>query len=339
MKIGILSPSEIAFRRFMPAINSCPNIEFAGIAIASKEEWFTNSSNFDYDEVKKTEEEKANKFIENYGGKIYYSYDNMLHDNDIDSIYIPLPPALHGKWGKAALKNGKNAFVEKPSTTSLKETEELVELAKKNNLVVMENYMFIYHKQLEEIMNYIKNGIIGKVKKYTISFGFPRRSTNDFRYQKNLGGGAIIDCGGYTIKYANMILGGNAELKYAKLINDDIKQDIDIFGNGIYTYGKDIVEVQFGMDNDYRCMLEVWGSEGTLKTNRVLTAPAGYIPTLMITKNGVTDEKELSEDDTFFKSIQRFMKCIDNADERNTVYNEILKQASLIDEFRAKAGE
>ena len=41
----------------------------------------------------------------------------------------------------------------------------------------------------------------------------------------------------------------------------------------------------FGMDNDYKCELEVWGSKGSLKTGRVLTAPAGFSPSITIKKN------------------------------------------------------
>ena len=41
IKIGIICPSEIAFRRFLPALQKANDeIQFAGIAIASPEEWF-----------------------------------------------------------------------------------------------------------------------------------------------------------------------------------------------------------------------------------------------------------------------------------------------------------
>ena len=45
------------------------------------------------------------------------------------------------------------------------------------------------------------------------------------------------------------------------------------------------VQIGFGMDNDYKCELEVWGSKGTLRTGRVLTAPAGFVPKMTIKKN------------------------------------------------------
>ena len=42
MRIGIICPSEIAFRRFMPALQQCKVLEYGGIAYASSEEWFGN---------------------------------------------------------------------------------------------------------------------------------------------------------------------------------------------------------------------------------------------------------------------------------------------------------
>ena len=53
--------------------------------------------------------------------------------------------------------------------------------------------MFIYHSQLDEIDNMISSGEIGDIRLYRISFGFPMRAANDFRYNKALGGGALID--------------------------------------------------------------------------------------------------------------------------------------------------
>ena len=69
----------------------------------------------------------------------------MLNDESVDCVYIPLPPAFHYEWAKKALLAGKHVFLEKPSTTSLKYTEELVKLAEERGLVIQENYMFQYH--------------------------------------------------------------------------------------------------------------------------------------------------------------------------------------------------
>ena len=136
IKIAVLCPSEIAFRRFMPAIKKVESAEYVGIGVANEIEWFGSQSSKHDLSILQVENEKAKKFREVYGGKIFNSYLELLTSKEVDAIYIPLPPALQYKWVKETLKNNKHVFVEKPSTTCYKDTYELVELANKLNLAL-----------------------------------------------------------------------------------------------------------------------------------------------------------------------------------------------------------
>ena len=84
-RIGIICPSEIAFRRFLPALKEAGCFEFAGVAIASKEEFLGAT-----DEVLKKERDKAMSFINAFGGELYEGYNSMIHSEDVDAIYLPL---------------------------------------------------------------------------------------------------------------------------------------------------------------------------------------------------------------------------------------------------------
>lgn len=339
MKLAVLCPSEIAIRRFMPALKKFDGIEFSGVGINSQEERFGEKKPNQkvIEEMLKVENEKAVVFIEQYGGKVFTSYQDIVTSEDIDAVYIPLPPALHYRWTKLALENGKHVLVEKPSTISFQQTEELVELAKKNNVALHENYMFIFHEQLNHIDELILSGEIGDVRLYRISFGFPMRSANDFRYSKKLGGGALIDAGGYTIKYATRLLGEMAKIVYAQMNNID-GFEVDMYGSAAMVNEKGITaQLAFGMDNNYKCELEAWGSKGCITSGRVLTAPVGFIPKAVIRKGNEDTEIELPEDDAFAKSIQHFIKCINDAGTRDRNYADIVLQAKLIDQFKEVA--
>ena len=74
MKIGILGTADIAFRRFLPALQKCSEFLFAGVASRTPE--------------------KVQPFIDSFGGQAYKSYDALLADESIDAVYVPLPPAL-----------------------------------------------------------------------------------------------------------------------------------------------------------------------------------------------------------------------------------------------------
>lgn len=101
IRIGIICPSEIAFRRFLPSLQKAEGFEYVGVAIANKEE-FVGAT----DEVLAKERAKAQTFVDNYGGKIFEGYGNLIGSSEVDAVYLPLPPALHFQWAKQALQKG-----------------------------------------------------------------------------------------------------------------------------------------------------------------------------------------------------------------------------------------
>lgn len=338
IRIGIICPSEIAFRRFLPALQEAgEDFQFAAIGIASPEEWFgdlTNVSQEQIDEQKARERAKAQTFVDQYGGEIIIGYGNLVSSDRIDAAYVPLPPALHFQWAKKALEANKHVFVEKPSTTCLADTEDLIRIASERGLALHENFMFIYHSQLEEINKVVKSGEIGDVRLYRITFGFPRRAANDFRYNKALGGGALLDAGGYCMKYANFLLGGDAHVTTAQANYLD-EFEVDMYGSATMVNDKgQVVQLAFGMDNDYRCDIEIWGSTGTITSGRILTAPAGFVPSYTIKKNQDVETRSLIADDAFLKSILRFGACLNDENVRKENYELLRKQESLVEDYK-----
>jgi len=332
-RIGIICPSEIAFRRFLPALKEAGCFEYAGVAIASKEE-FVGAT----DEILAKERAKAQTFVDNYGGKIYEGYSTLIHSDEVDAIYLPLPPGLHYKWAKEALSAGKHILCEKPCTTALATTEDLLKDAEAKGLAAHENYMFAFHDQLKAVDDIVKFGEIGDVRLYRISFGFPMRAQNDFRYNKALGGGALLDCGGYTLKYASMLLGSTAKIKYAQSNNIE-GFNVDMYGSAALVNDEGVTaQVSFGMDHNYKCELEVWGSKGTIYTNRILTAPAGLVPEVIIRKGNKEEKRNLPADDAFKKSILHFCQCIENEKIRKENYQTLIRQARLVEDFKNLAG-
>lgn len=335
MKIGVLCPSEIAFRRFMPAVLESDIFEYAGVGVCTKEERFGDKlpSVQEAESILESENEKAKAFVDTYGGEIFDGYEATIQSDKIEAVYIPLPPALHFYWAKKALEAGKHVLVEKPSTTSLQDSKDLVETAKKAGLALHENYMFVFHEQIKVIEELVQKGEIGDVRLYSIKFGFPRRAANDFRYNKILGGGALIDAGGYTIKYANMLLG-----ETAKIVNSQRNYidgfEVDMYGTATMVNEQGVVaQIAFGMDNNYKCEVEIWGSKGCLKTARIFTAPAGFEPELLIQKGNEEKTIKLPIDDTFKRSIQYFGECIRDSKTREKSYHAIINQATKIEEF------
>ena len=80
----------------------------------------------------------------------------IFADKEINAVIIATPINTHYKLAKKALLSKKHVFVEKPISTNLSEAEELIEIAKKNNLLLFVGHIFIFNeifKKLIQISN------------------------------------------------------------------------------------------------------------------------------------------------------------------------------------------
>ncbi len=333
IRIGVLAPSEIAFRRFVPAIKNSSAIEYVGVACAAANEWDEKSADTG---IISSELKKAEKFRDSFGGKIFHGYRAMLTSSDVDAIYVPLPPGLHYHWGLKVINSGKHLFLEKPFSDSLEHTAALINAAIEKNVAVHENFAFVYHKQIEEIRRLINEGVLGELRLIRTAFGFPYRGESDFRYHRSLGGGALLDCGGYPIRLAHLLLGEKARVTAATLCAAK-GHDVDVFGSATLVGADGLTaQISFGMDNSYKCELEVWGSKGVLQTPRIFT-PTAEMSTSIHLFTDSSQERIIQPDDQFLHSAEYFAECIQNKDVCKLRMDEILRQSELMEDIRRLA--
>lgn len=317
-RIGILGAADIAFNRFLPALEKVQGVQCSGVASNSPD--------------------KLKRFVDKYNIHVYESYDEVIQDENVDCIYVPLPPVFHYEWAKKALLAGKHVFLEKPSTISAEQTRELAGIAGSMGLVLQENYMFQYHAQLADIEKIIASGELGKIRLVRTSFGFPRRAGGDFRYVKELGGGTMLDNGGYTIKLINRLLGKSARLVSSGLDYDE-ETGVDIFGTAEFMNADGVLaQAAFGMDCQYQCSLELWGSKGRLTTGRIYTAPDGFVPTALIETGAGSRSIELASCDAFEESIKMYLRAVDDDSVRADMAQELVRQAEFVDAVRKNEG-
>ena len=93
----------------------------------------------------------------NYPSTQYVSDSREIFaDKEINAVIIATPINTHYKLVKKALLSKKHVFVEKPISTNLSQAEELIEIAKKNNLLLFVGHIFIFNeifKKLIQISN------------------------------------------------------------------------------------------------------------------------------------------------------------------------------------------
>ena len=91
------------------------------------------------------------------------NYNQVLEDSEIEAVAISTPVGAHYSLAKAALEAGKHVLVEKPMTSSVETSRELVEIAKNKGLVLMVDHTFIYTGAVRKIKELVDTGALGTV--------------------------------------------------------------------------------------------------------------------------------------------------------------------------------
>ncbi len=90
--------------------------------------------------------------------------DRLLEDGGVDAVAIATSVKLHFPMAKASLLAGKHTLIEKPMASSSAECEELIDLAKKNSLVLMVGHTFLYSPAIRKIKEIVEHHDIGDIR-------------------------------------------------------------------------------------------------------------------------------------------------------------------------------
>jgi predicted dehydrogenase len=137
--------------------------------------------------------------------RVFDSYAELLAAPDVDAIYNPLPNGLHAQWTIAALEAGKHVLCEKPFTSNVQEAEAVAAAAERADLVVMEAFHYRYHPLADRMRALVETGELGTLEHVEAALCFPLPRFSDIRYQYDLGGGATMDVGTYTVHLARLL--------------------------------------------------------------------------------------------------------------------------------------
>ena len=248
-------------------------------------EGFKNVENAKLKAIASKNSYKLNKFKKRFNldeNYCFSNYTDLIESNNIDIVYITLPHSMHYENILQCFKSNKNVITEKPAVISLEEIKNL-----KNNfnnkIFFAEAFMYRYHPQLTKVIELIKNNYIGnliEMKSYygvnlmkkKFLFFFTKNKTinkNDRLFNKNLGGGAVLDLGCYPSSMSILIASlkshfEKVEVKDKKL--DYYKTGVDInsfatlnFDNGFVSY------IGTSFQNNLGKKTVIKGEDGTIK--------------------------------------------------------------------------
>ncbi|RKU09445.1 gfo/Idh/MocA family oxidoreductase [Candidatus Poribacteria bacterium] len=138
----------------------------------------------------------------------YTSYEALLADDEIDAIYIATIHPLHAEWAIKCAEAGKHILVEKPISMNHAEAAAMVDAAREHDVFLMEAFMYRCHPQIQRVVQLIQDGVIGDIHIVQARFGGQVAFNPNGRiYNREMGGGGILDLGCYTASAVRLFAG------------------------------------------------------------------------------------------------------------------------------------
>ena len=213
-------------------------------------------------------EECIKKYASSHTSKIEYhtGFDSILNDTKIDAIYIPLSNEEHTQPALKAIQNKKHVLIEKPMAIKSSEVQELINAAEKNNVKIMEGFMYAFHPQFDRLQNIIHSGILGQVNYAHSMFSFPIQPARFYRINREIsnGGGALWDIGPYAIHTLRNCFKEKPQRVYGQSKLNE--HNADLSTTGMIDFGSDKkATFDISFECTRRSEFEVFGQSGRLK--------------------------------------------------------------------------
>lgn len=209
------------------------------------------------------------------------SYDALLADADVQAVYICLPHPMHAEWAIKAAEAGKHILCEKPIALNHADAMAIVEAAERNDVFLMEAFMYRCHPQTAKLVELLQSGVIGDVRVIQASFSFDAGYRPEGRLLANaLGGGGILDVGCYTASMVRLVAGVATGKPFAE--PTELKGLAHLGATGVDEYaaavlkfpGEIVAQLLTGVraDGEENNSVHIIGSKGTI------TVPTPWTP-------------------------------------------------------------
>jgi len=314
VQIGILGCSDIAGRKFIPALANCSSATLHSVASRDCK--------------------NAAHFPPEYR---IISYEELLSSPQVELIYLSLPNHLHEEWSIKTLEAGKHLICEKPLATSLPSAERILDCAGRNSRLIYENQMFLFHPQQTAVKAMIETGQIGKIRELRSFFGFPYPQKDNFRLDPLQGGGAFHDLARYPLGIASYLLSSKPEdfrghSTWCDKLNTAVTGTATTAHNEVFAFS-----IRFGQQ--YEASYEVIGESGKIRVDRAYTTPADYDNRIVIATGDGEKEIVVPAADHFQLMLENICHIIRTGSDYSHLNRQALTIAQLADRMHKRCLE
>jgi predicted dehydrogenase len=321
IRIGILGAARIAPRGIVTPANELLGAEV--VAVASR----------DLD--------RARNFAAQHSIPLALgSYGELVTHEDIDLVYVPLPPSAHREWCTAALANGKHVLVEKPFANNAQDAAEMVSAARASGKLLIEGFHYRFHPLFLRALEALRGGAIGRIRHIDATFNANLPDTpGELRYIEELGGGALMDLGCYCMHWIRTVAGDEPSVVNARARCATPGVDLEIEAKLAFTSGP-TASLKCSMQPEDGVLfrrLRVEGDKGILELENPVSPHAGA--TLSIENDAPSLPQIVSGGETTFHyQLRHVLACIDEGVQPLTGGDDALNNMRALDAVYRAAG-
>ena len=208
--------------------------------------------------------DKAKEFGKKFNAKhAFGSYDALFECEEVDVVYIATPHTGHKAWSIKAMNQGKHVLCEKPMGMSRSDIEELMAVAKKNRVFLMEALWSRFNPSIRKVKALVDAGAIGDLCYLHADFAFYAldRPEEGRLLNPELGGGSLLDIGIYPVFLSYLLLGMPDNISSASKF---YKTGVEIQISMLFDYPKAQAILYSGLTSGSKMEAEISGSTGSL---------------------------------------------------------------------------
>jgi predicted dehydrogenase len=213
------------------------------------------------------------------------SYEALLEDPDVDAVYIPLPNHLHREWTIAAARAGKHVLCEKPIALSSAESREMADVCAAEGVHLMEAFMYRLHPSWVAVRELVGSGRIGELRAVQSWFSYFNDDPDNIRNIREVGGGALMDIGCYSVNLSRMLFGGEPTRVEASITRDPAS-GVDVLTSALLEFGDRIATFTCSTRAEPDQRVHVYGTEGRISVGIPFNIPRDRPTEVFVTAGG-----------------------------------------------------
>ncbi|MYL65072.1 oxidoreductase [Bacillus hwajinpoensis] len=299
----------------------------------------TELSDFKLTAVYSRTEEKAQAFAEKHGAEATFtSLEEMANSTLIDAVYIASPNSLHAEQSIIFMNAGKHVLCEKPMASNKREVLQMVEVASKNGVLLME----AMKSTVMPNMNMVRENLhkIGQIRRFVANYGQYSSRYDAYKegtvlnaFNPKFSNGSLMDIGVYGVYPVVSMLGMPQSIKAEGVM---LESGVDGEGSILLGYEDKEAVIMFSKITDSHLPSEIQGENGSILIDKI----GSPMDVKIHYRDGSIEDLSQSQSHTMMYEAKEFIELIQAGKDQSSInsHENSLNSIEVIDEARKQIG-